>query len=161
MVAVRQALSPPHHIAGHRKGFCAPRGSQPLNHSDCPSLGRNWPPKSPLKSAQISETWKRLQNSHPTSSHMNDSYKHKHTPVSSILPHTTFLPRHSPPTSITLVAKWAFSPWDECKSSLFSLTSPLPSCSNEGVGNRTPASFKACSSIALVRELSCVSTQNL
>lgn len=83
MVAVRQALSPPHHFAGHRKGFPAPRGPQTLNHSDCPCLGSNWPPQNPLKSAQSSGTWKRLQNSHPISSHINDSYKHKHTSVSS------------------------------------------------------------------------------
>lgn len=95
-----------------QKGFLCTQGPPATESLRLPKSGKKLPPpKSPLKSAQISETWKRLQNSHPTSSHMNDSYKHTHTHRC----HPSF-PHHLPPKTLS---SYFYS--SSCKMGFFSL----------------------------------------
>lgn len=136
------------------KGFPCTQETPVTESFTLTKSGKELTPRNPLKSAQSSGTWKRLQNSHPISSHINGSYKHTHKchrhPSAHYLP-----PKRLSSYFYSSSFRWAFSCWDECKSFL---PDPTPAqWFQQCGGNMVSASFKAHSSSSLaVRAFMCL-----
>lgn len=113
------------HLLGNwpLKGFAHPKGTLSTESFRWLKSGKTLASKNPLKSVQSPGTWKRLQNSHPISSHINDSYKHlfDHHPR----PPPCFPPRDFPSTSV-LVSNGLFLLRMSVNPTLYPRRNPCP-----------------------------------